>query len=152
MLWLEGLFRHFDNRRQVASYAGLRRRPGKADRSTASKAFPKQAIPACEPSSSSSPGYGCAISRNRRWPSGLKRRVRRDGGRLKKTIIVALARKVLVALMAGSREDVETVRAFFQDLRARGLADPLLVVSGAPGIIRAIEERLSALGAPPSAA
>jgi Transposase, Mutator family len=43
--------------------------------------------------------------------------------------------------MAGSREDVETVRAFFQDLRARGLGDPLLVVSdGAPGIIRAIEE------------
>ena len=44
-------------------------------------------------------------------------------------------------LMAGSRGDVETVRAFFQDLRARGLGDPLLVVSdGAPGIIRAIEE------------
>ena len=38
-------------------------------------------------------------------------------------------------------EDAETVRAFFQDLRARGLGDPLLVVSdGAPGIIRAIEE------------
>jgi Transposase, Mutator family len=46
-----------------------------------------------------------------------------------------------VLLMAGSKEDVETVRAFFQDLRARGLGDPLLVVSdGAPGIIRAIEE------------
>ena len=43
--------------------------------------------------------------------------------------------------MAGSKEDVETVRAFFQDLRARGLGNPLLVVSdGAPGIIRAIEE------------
>ena len=50
-------------------------------------------------------------------------------------------RKSLLGLMAGSREDVETVRAFFQDLRARGLGDPLLVVSdGAPGIIRAIEE------------
>ena len=36
--------------------------------------------------------------------------------------------------MAGSKEDVETVRAFFQDLRARGLGDPLLVLSdGAPG-------------------
>ena len=50
-------------------------------------------------------------------------------------------RKSLLGLMAGSREDVETVRAFFQDLRARGLGDPLLVVSdGSPGIIRAIEE------------
>ena len=38
-------------------------------------------------------------------------------------------------------EDTETVRAFFQDMRARGLGDPLLVVSdGAPGVIRAIEE------------
>jgi putative transposase len=55
--------------------------------------------------------------------------------------IGADGRKVLLALMAGSKEDVETVRAFFQDLRARGLGDPLLVVSdGAPGIIRAIEE------------
>jgi transposase-like protein len=50
-------------------------------------------------------------------------------------------RKVLLALMAGSKEDTETVRAFFQDMRARGLGDPLLVVSdGAPGMIRAIEE------------
>ena len=50
-------------------------------------------------------------------------------------------RKVLLGLMAGSKEDVETARAFFQDLRARGLGDPLLIVSdGAPGIIRAIAE------------
>jgi putative transposase len=50
-------------------------------------------------------------------------------------------RKVLLHLMAGSKEDTETMRAFFQDMRARGLGDPLLVVSdGAPGVIRAIEE------------
>jgi putative transposase len=50
-------------------------------------------------------------------------------------------RKSHLGLMAGSKEDVETVRAFSQDLRARGFGDPLLVVSdGAPGIIRAIEE------------
>ena len=42
--------------------------------------------------------------------------------------------------MAGSKEDAETVSAFFQDMRARGLGDPLLVVSnGAAGIIKAIE-------------
>jgi transposase-like protein len=50
-------------------------------------------------------------------------------------------RKVLLSLMAGSKEDTETVRAFFQDMRGRGLGDPVLVVSdGAPGIIRAIED------------
>jgi putative transposase len=49
-------------------------------------------------------------------------------------------RKVLLHLMAGSKEDAETVSAFFQDMRGRGLGDPLLVVSdGAPGVIKAIE-------------
>lgn len=48
--------------------------------------------------------------------------------------------KVLLHLMAGSKEDAETVSAFFQDMRGRGLGDPLLVVcDGAPGIIKAIE-------------
>ena len=48
--------------------------------------------------------------------------------------------RVLLHLMAGSKEDAETVTAFFQDMRARGLGDPLLVVSdGAPGVIKAIE-------------
>ena len=48
--------------------------------------------------------------------------------------------KVLLHLMAGSKEDAETVTAFFQDMRARGLGDPLLVVSdGAPGIVKALE-------------
>jgi len=43
--------------------------------------------------------------------------------------------------MAGSKEDVETVRGFFQDLRAREPGDPLLgVCDGAPGSIRPIEE------------
>ena len=47
-------------------------------------------------------------------------------------------KKVFLGLMAGSKEDAETVVAFFQDLRSRGLGDPLLVVSdGAPGIIKA---------------
>ena len=48
--------------------------------------------------------------------------------------------KVLLHLMARSKEDAEAVSAFFQDMRRRGLGDPLLVVSdGAPGIIKAIE-------------
>ncbi|RWH46228.1 MAG: hypothetical protein EOQ80_17650 [Mesorhizobium sp.] len=48
--------------------------------------------------------------------------------------------KVLLHLMAGSKEDAETVSAFFQEMRGRGLGDPLLVVcDGAAGIIKAIE-------------
>src|SRR5512139_3695503 len=49
-------------------------------------------------------------------------------------------RRVLLHLMAGSKEDAETVTAFFEDMKMRGLNDPLLVTSdGAPGIIKAIE-------------
>ena len=49
-------------------------------------------------------------------------------------------RRVLLHLMAGSKEDAETVTAFFEDMKKRGLNDPLLVTSdGAPGIIKAIE-------------
>jgi putative transposase len=49
--------------------------------------------------------------------------------------------KVLLHLAPGTKEDTASCREFFQDLRRRGLPDPLLVVSdGAPGLIRAIEE------------
>src|SRR6266702_3151027 len=49
-------------------------------------------------------------------------------------------RRVLLHLMAGSKEDAETVIAFFEDMKGRGLNDPLLVTSdGAPGVIKAIE-------------
>jgi transposase-like protein len=53
--------------------------------------------------------------------------------------------KVLLGLMAGSKEDTETMRVrrsgSLHDLRSRGLGDPLLVASdGAPGIVKAIEE------------
>ena len=49
-------------------------------------------------------------------------------------------KKVLLSLMAGSKEDAETVSAFFQDMRVRGVGDPLLVASdGAPGIIKSID-------------
>lgn len=52
----------------------------------------------------------------------------------------AEGKRILLHLMAGSKEDHETVGAFFQDMRARGLGDPLLVVSdGAGGIIKALE-------------
>ena len=78
------------------------------------------------------------------YVDGIAERLR--AGQPREAVIAAWGigedgRKVLLHLMAGSKEDTETVRAFFQDMRARGLGDPLLVVSdGAPGIIRAIEE------------
>lgn len=49
-------------------------------------------------------------------------------------------RKVLLHLAPGTKEDTASCTAFFQDLKRRGLADPLLVVTdGAAGLIRAVE-------------
>ena len=104
-----GVRRHpLDRRRSFGSFANRRsesrptrdwhRHPGRAGRSIASRASRKPAIPDCGQRSSSSPGYGYVISRNRRWLCGLKNGSRRNGGRFKKTTIVALARKLLVAL------------------------------------------------------
>ena len=55
--------------------------------------------------------------------------------------ITAEGQKVLLHLTPGTKEDTASCKEFFQDMRRRGLPDPLLVVSdGAPGIIRALEE------------
>lgn len=55
--------------------------------------------------------------------------------------ILADGKKALLHLAPGTKEDTASYREFFQEMRRRGLPDPLLVVSdGAPGIIRAIEE------------
>ena len=48
--------------------------------------------------------------------------------------------KVLLHLAPGTKEDTASCTAFFEDLKRRGLSDPLLVVTdGAPGLIRAVE-------------
>jgi hypothetical protein len=60
-----------------------------------------------------------------------------------------VGRRVLLHMMTGSKEDAETVTVFFEDMKRRGLTDPLLVISdGAPVIIKAMEILLSALCPP----
>jgi len=97
-LWSEGLFRHFDNRRQIAAYAGLAPSPWQSGRVDHEQGVSKAGNPRLR-----------AISVEMAWlwlrhqpDSALARwyqyRVRRDGGRMKKIAIVALARKLLVAL------------------------------------------------------
>lgn len=57
--------------------------------------------------------------------------------------ILADGKKVLLHLAPGTKEDTASCREFYQDMRRRGLKDPLLTVTdGAPGLIRATEECL----------
>lgn len=49
--------------------------------------------------------------------------------------------KVLLGLLPGTKEDTVSCKEFLRDLKSRGLADPVLVITdGAPGLIRAVEE------------
>lgn len=55
--------------------------------------------------------------------------------------ICADGAKVLLHLTPGTKEDLPSCRGFFEDMKRRGLADPLYVVTdGAPGLIRSVEE------------
>ena len=55
----------------------------------------------------------------------------------------AVARRDLSGIEPGTKEDTACCSDFLRDRKARGLADPVLVVTdGAPGLIRAVEECL----------
>lgn len=55
--------------------------------------------------------------------------------------ITSQGSKVLLGLLPGTKEDTVSCKEFLRDLKSRGLADPVLVITdGAPGLIRAVEE------------
>jgi len=98
VLWSEGLFRHFDNRRQLAAYAGLAPTPWKSGSIDQEQGVSKAGNPRLRTTMiqvawlwlRNQPGSALSL-----W---FQERVQRNGGRLKKTTIVAMARKLLVAL------------------------------------------------------
>jgi transposase len=72
ILWSEGLFRHFDNRRQVASYAGLAPTPWQSGSVDREQGVSKAGNPRLRTTLIQLAWLWLAISRNRRWPCGLK--------------------------------------------------------------------------------
>ena len=98
VLWSEGLFRSFGNRRQVAAYAGLAPTPWQSGSVQHEQGVSKSGNPRLRTTMiqlawlwlQHQPMSGLSL-----W---FRERVQRDGGRGKKTTIVALARKLLVAL------------------------------------------------------
>lgn len=98
VLWLECLYRHFDNRRQVAAYAGLAPTPWQSGSIDRDQGVSKAGNPRLRTTLIQLAWLwirhqpGSALTR---W---FLDRVKANGGRLKKTTIVALARKLLVAL------------------------------------------------------
>jgi transposase len=98
VLWHEGLYRHFDNRRQLASYAGLTPTPwqsGSIDREQGVSKAGNRRLRHAMIELAWLWLYNQPQSAPSLW---FKQRVESNGGRGKKTTIVAMARKLLVAL------------------------------------------------------
>jgi transposase len=98
ILWAEGLFRHFDNRRQVAAYAGLAPTPWQSGAVDREQGVSKAGNPRLRTTLIQLAWLWVRHQPRSALTLWFEERVRRNGGRLKKPTIVALARKLLVAL------------------------------------------------------
>jgi len=98
VLWSEGLFRSFANRRQVAAYAGLAPTPWKSGKIDHEQGVSKAGNPRLRTTLIQLAWLWLRHQPDSALSRWFHERVQRNGGRLKKTTIVALARKLLVAL------------------------------------------------------
>lgn len=98
VLWSEGLFRHFDNRRQVASYAGLAPTPWQSGSINREQGVSKAGNPRLRTTMIQLAWLWLRHQPHSALARWFHERVERNGGRQRKTTIVALARKLLVAL------------------------------------------------------
>jgi transposase len=98
VLWSEGLFRHFGNRRQLASYAGLTPTPWMSGSIQREQGVSKAGNPRLRTTLIQLAWLWLRHQPQSALALWFKERVTRNGGRHKKTTIVALARKLLVAL------------------------------------------------------
>jgi transposase len=98
ILWIEAFFRSFANRRQVAAYAGLAPTPWQSGSVDCEQGVSKAGNPRLR-TTLIQLAWLWLRHRPQSAPAlWFKQRVARNGGRMKKTTIVALARKLLVAL------------------------------------------------------
>ncbi|AHK47600.1 MULTISPECIES: IS110 family transposase [unclassified Ensifer] len=98
VLWSEGLSRHFDNRRQVAAYAGLAPTPWQSGSVDHDQGVSKSGNPRLRTTMIQMAWLWVRHQPQAVLTLWFRDRVKQNGGRLKKTTIVALARKLLVAL------------------------------------------------------
>lgn len=98
ILHSEGLFRHFDNRRQVAAYAGLAPSPWQSGSIDREQGVSKAGNPRLRTTMVQLAWLWLRHQPDSMLARWFQERVMRNGGRLRKATIVALARKLLVAL------------------------------------------------------
>jgi len=97
-LWTEGLFRTFSNRKQVAAYAGLAPTPWQSGSVHRDQGVSKAGNPRLRTIMIQIAWLWLRHQPQSALALWYRARIKRTGGRLGKTMIVALARKLLVAL------------------------------------------------------
>jgi transposase len=98
LLWCEALYRHFDNRRQVASYVGLAPTPWQSGSVDHEQGVSKSGNPRLRAALVELAWLWLRHQPDSALSLWFKQRVAANDGRRKKPTIVALARKLLVAL------------------------------------------------------
>jgi transposase len=98
VLWSEGLFRDFANRKQVAAYAGLAPTPWRSGSIAREQGVSKAGNPRLRATMVELAWLWVRHQRDSALARWFHERVNRNGGRFRKSTIVALARKLLVAL------------------------------------------------------
>jgi transposase len=98
VLWSEGLFRNFANRRQVAAYAGLAPTPWQSGTVDREQGVAKSGNPRLRTTMLQLAWLWLRHQPDSALSRWFHERVNRNGGRFRKTMITALARKLLVAL------------------------------------------------------
>jgi transposase len=106
VLWSEGLFRSFRNRRQVAAYAGLAPTPWQSGSVDHEQGVSKSGNPRLRTTMIQLAWLWLRHQPKSALSLWFQERVKRNGGRMKKTTIVALARKLLIALWKFSTSGV----------------------------------------------
>jgi transposase len=98
VLWTEGLFRRFDNRRQLAAYAGLAPTPWQSGTIDREQGVGKSGNPRLRTTMLQLAWLWLRHQPDSALSRWFHARVEHNGGRFRKTMITALARKLLVAL------------------------------------------------------
>ena len=98
VLWSEVLSRHFDNRRQVAAYAGLAPTPWQSGQIDREQGVSKAGNPRLRTMLIQMAWLWLRHQPQSALSLWFTQRVKQNNGRLKKKTIVALARKLLIAL------------------------------------------------------
>jgi transposase len=98
VLYLEGLFRHFENRRQLAAYAGLAPSPWKSGSIDHEQGIAKTGNPRLRTTMVELAWMWVRYQPDSALSCWFRQRVGSERGRTRRISIVALARKLLIAL------------------------------------------------------